>query len=575
MKLINDASVKVKFLGSIFFVIIAMIVVGILGVVSMGSINDSNTVIYENNYKSTLAMQTINNGLSDSRREVLFIIQEYYSDELNEHYDAINSIGKICDDAEDDYERLLDDAEDERLFAGFQADMKAYNDARAEIIKIVKAGKYDEARDYFDNTLNPIGIKAQDYIDQLIDYNTNSAQVNVDDADDTYQTSFAEVVIVIIVVTIISILIGLFMASAISTPLKVAVGAANTIAQGNLTVVLENKYLERKDEIGSLAQGIKGMQDGLIETVNGIKGSTNDLGSQVAATNKTLAELNDRISDTSAATEELSASMEETGASSEEMNATAVEIEHAVETVAEKAEDGAAKSGEIHNRASELGKSIKESIKKSNEIFSEIKVTLEQALEDSKAVDEINALADAILGITSQTTLLALNASIEAARAGEAGRGFAVVANEISALADNSKNTVTQIQAVTKVVMSAVNNLASSSNNLLNFVASDVMSDYKGMEETAQSYTDDATYVSDLTNDLSATAEELLASAQVLLRAIGEVSSAAQEGARTTTTVAEQTSDISMGASAIVDNMKQTQHTSEELAALVGKFKLV
>jgi methyl-accepting chemotaxis protein len=221
-----------------------------------------------------------------------------------------------------------------------------------------------------------------------------------------------------------------------------------------------------------------------------------------------------------------------------------------------------------------LGKHVNDSIDKSNTIFKEIKSTLEKALDDSKAVDEINALADAILGITSQTTLLALNASIEAARAGEAGRGFAVVANEISALADNSKNTVTQIQAITKVVMNAVNALATSSTNLLNFVAGDVMNDYKDMLEAANSYNTDSIYMSDMTSDLNATSEELLASVQILMRAINEVSAAAQEGARTTTIVAEQTTDISVNASTIVDSMKETQETSDHLVHLVDKFKV-
>ncbi|MDR2889637.1 MAG: methyl-accepting chemotaxis protein, partial [Lachnospiraceae bacterium] len=334
------------------------------------------------------------------------------------------------------------------------------------------------------------------------------------------------------------------------------------------------RYLAQKDEIGALANNIENMKAGLIETVSGIKGSTDTLGMAVDSTNETLTVLNDRITDASAATEELSAGMEETGASAQEMNATAAEIERAVETVAEKAEEGANKSGEIHNRASELGKNINGSIDKSNTIFNDIKVSLEKALEDSKAVDEINALADAILGITSQTTLLALNASIEAARAGEAGRGFAVVANEISALADNSKNTVTQIQAITKVVMNAVNALAGSSSNLLNFVANEVMKDYNDMLSAADSYSNDAVYMSDMTSDLSATSEELLASVQVLMRAISEVAAAAQEGARTTTIVAEQTTDISVNASTIVSNMKETQNTSNQLVGLVNKFRL-
>jgi methyl-accepting chemotaxis protein len=373
---------------------------------------------------------------------------------------------------------------------------------------------------------------------------------------------------------IVAIVLGIFISTLISGALKNACIVTNKIAEGDLTVSVPPSYQAQKDEIGNLAKNIQMMRDSLVETVAGIKNSTTELSASVHSTNETLHRLNDRLSDTSAATEELSASMEETGASAEEMNATSAEIEHAIEIVAGKAEDGAAKSGDIQSHASQLGKDVNISIDKSNNIFNEIKQALDQALEDSKAVDEINALADAILGITSQTTLLALNASIEAARAGEAGRGFAVVANEISALADNSKNTVNQIQEITKVVMTAVNALAVSSANLLKFVAEDVMRDYQDMLKAADSYTGDAVFISDMTSDLSATSEELLASAHALMRAIGEVAAAAQEGARATTVVAEQSTEISADAQVIVQNMEIADAISENLVSLVNKFKI-
>ncbi len=97
-----------------------------------------------------------------------------------------------------------------------------------------------------------------------------------------------------------------------------------------------------------------------------------------------------------------------------------------------------------------------------NTVLREHELLLQQGKESVASVQQLQQLSSTLAeqsreaagisgqvqGIVKQTQILALNASIEASRAGEAGKGFAVVAHEMGQLAQQSGESIREIDRI-------------------------------------------------------------------------------------------------------------------------------
>lgn len=376
-----------------------------------------------------------------------------------------------------------------------------------------------------------------------------------------------------IIFCLVLILVCAFISISILKPLKYAINVLNKISDGDLTEKINPKFLNTS-ETGKLLVSSKKVLDNLREIISNVIKESNNVDDSVSSSNKTVGELLFQIEDVSATTEELSAGMQETAASSQEMSATSTELDEITQSISKKTEESVIKAGEINDRAIKLKSSAMISQKQTYEIFTNTQHKLLEAIEHSKAVEEINTLSNAILAITSQTNLLSLNAAIEAARAGESGKGFAVVADEIRKLADESSGFISQIQSVTKTVISSVGNLAENSKEMLSFIDSQVLKDYENLVKTGEQYSNDAEYIKSVLTEFRATYDELSINIHDILKAINEVTSATNEGAEGTNNIAEKTTTIVQKADDVVNMINSAKNSSDNLKNLVSSFKI-
>ena len=331
--------------------------------------------------------------------------------------------------------------------------------------------------------------------------------------------------------------------------------------------------VKSSDEIGQLAQGINQFLDILQNTIGKIVEGSKNLDNMINFVGENVTVSNDNAQDVSSAMEELSATMQEIAATIQTVNDNTESVGKNVVDIADKTEQINNYSQDMRERADSLAKSADENKRTTDEMVGNIVGTLKKAIEDSKSVERVNELTGEILNISSQTNLLALNASIEAARAGEAGKGFAVVADEIRQLADSSRDTANNIQAINEHVTSAVYQLIDNSNKIIKYIEETILADYDSFVQAGAQYNEDACYISETMQEFAEKTEKLKELMKNTVESIEGISSGVEQSANAVTSSAVSTSQLVEQMNSIDKEMSESRNTVGELKAQTDVFK--
>ena len=554
-------------------VFMQVLMIGIFGINYIfykSAIKDANT-IYNNSYKPSMAMDKAMYLSKENENNLITMVLDAGNKQNVD--EAIKTIEKniiIIDQSVQEYESIALDRNQQIKLEKINDSLQQVRIERKQIIDEITQNNIPGAQEGL-SKIRPIMKTFERDMEDLQNYNLNQAMT----INNTMQSKYTKATIIVVTLDIVGVLgvlgLMLLLGKNITRPIKILNRSITDLVDkgGDLTQTIN---IKRKDEVGDLATVINKFINVIKEIVINIKSHSTFAIEAAEVATQGIEKLRIDVEDISATTQELSANMQETASCAEQMAMTCEGLKKSVERISFQVAEGLQNSFEIKERANRLASKANTEKEKSYTIYKENKKNVEESIEESKNVENIQGLVESILRIADQTNLLALNATIEAARAGNAGRGFSVVANEIQKLSEECRIAAEKIQEISKIVIHSVSKLVSSTTSMQKYIADKVTADYSEFVNLGELYSKDADLVSMIIGEFEKESNEILEITKSLVETINQVTIASAEGARGTTNIAVKTMEIVEKTVLVTNNATKSKDGLEQLQLSVNKF---
>lgn len=545
-------------------VLLLLVLISVLSILASSIITDKYQSLLDNNVKKVELVGEIEIIQKDMATAVLEFVMFGKEDAIGKFDEEIINGSAAA-------KTLIESVKDEKslkLLEDLRTQTVALFESNNKIISSKKSNQPFEQYASQSTELNEevLAILAELKEIQIADMEQTRAEL------DQYQTTSNNFVIMITILSIvIALLLSYFISKSISKPIQKVTAGLEEIANGNLLV--EPIKIKNKDEVGVMATTFNKMSSDLQRIVSSVRDSSMQLAANA---------------------EELSASSEESLASSQlvaksaegQMAASEEQVKHLESSVNSMMElqQGVGQISQSNEEMLQATDGVKNLVTKGSSVVTDVATqmdtihttfneTTEIMKNMAKHSDEIQSITALITDISEQTNLLALNAAIEAARAGEYGKGFAVVAEEVRKLAEQSKNSASEIESMVQLIQSA-------SGDALKAITTGGGKVEEGLSKTTESL--------NVFNEIESSVGEVVFKVETVSAAIEQIQAMAEsvtESAQQVQTLATNAADVASDTSAateeqlaaneeISSSAQSLANIAEKLQSEVSHFKL-